>query len=137
MNRIIIGIITAFALIISVTAMNYTPDSNSPSTCEVKKGCDKSASKCDSKRNCNKKSNCDKGNRDSCKKDRNCDKSKSSCKSKSNCEKKSDCKKGDNDGCKKGGKRYHHGDCDKPCCKKDKQKEQCGVNCTKPCCAGK
>jgi len=129
MNRLTVGILLSFTVILSVTALNYTPDPlSSTSNCQYKSACGKVDS-------CGKKTfnkRCGKtvcaNNKQNCSIGSNCTKPCSAQKSKA-CG--SDCTKP----CCAQKAKACGSDCTKPCCAQ--KAKACGPDCTKPCCAEK
>ena len=114
MNRLTVGILLSFAVILSVTALNYTPDPlSSTSNCQYKSACGQSGQAC-GKKTFNKR--CGKTV---------CANNKQNCSIGSNCTKPCCAQKAKACG----------SDCTKPCCAQ--KAKACGSDCTKPCCAGK
>jgi len=114
MNRLTVGILLSFAVILSVTALNYTPDPlSSTSNCQYKSACGQSGQAC-GKKTFNKR--CGKTV---------CANNKQNCSIGSNCTKPCCAQKAKACG----------SDCTKPCCAQ--KAKACGSDCTKPCCAQK
>ena len=136
MNRLTVGIILSFAVILSVTALNYTPDPlSSTSNCQYKSACGQSGQACGKVDSCGKKTfnkRCGKtvcaNNKQNCSIGLNCTKPCCAQKSKacgSSCSKPCCAQKAKACGA----------DCTKPCCAP--KAKACGPDCTKPCCAEK
>jgi len=130
MNRLTVGILLSFAVILSVTALNYTPDPlSSTSNCQYKSACGQSGQAC-GKKTFNKR--CGKtvcaNNKQNCSIGSNCTKPCCAQKSKA-CG--SDCTKP----CCAQKAKACGSDCTKPCCAQ--KAKACGPDCTKPCCAEK
>ena len=114
MNRLTVGILLSFIVILSVTALNYTPDPlSSTSNCQYKSACGQSGQAC-GKKTFNKR--CGKTV---------CANNKQNCSIGSNCTKPCCAQKAKACG----------SDCTKPCCAQ--KAKACGSDCTKPCCAQK
>jgi len=114
MNRLTVGILLSFTVILSVTALNYTPDPlSSTSNCQYKSACVQSGQAC-GKKTFNKR--CGKTV---------CANNKQNCSIGSNCTKPCCAQKAKACG----------SDCTKPCCAQ--KAKACGSDCTKPCCAQK
>ena len=128
MNRLTVGILLSFAVILSVTALNYTPDPlSSTSNCQYKSACGQSGQACGKVDSCGKKTfnkRCGKtvcaNNKQNCSIGLNCTKPCCAQKSKPCCAQKA---------------KACGADCTKPCCAP--KAKACGPDCTKPCCAEK
>ena len=105
MNRLTVGIILSFAVILSVTALNYTPDPlSSTSNCQYKSACGQSGQACGKVDSCGKKTfnkRCGKTV---------CANNKQNCSISSNCTKSCSAQKAKACG----------PDCTKPCCAEKK-----------------
>lgn len=141
MNRLTVGILLSFSVILSVTALNYTPEPISDtSTCQIAPGCQKSGTSCGNKaygKRCNANGNsiC-KYKKQDCSFGSKCQQSGLTCVIQKSCGKKafnSRCSKNQKPNCAV--KKACVADCTKQCC--IPKSNVCGPNCTKPCCAKK